>query len=169
MYFTTEPIHRIAAVNFRGVFSGIDDQVDGNSMGENRNIGVGLGALIHSSLNLGCAVQVLSYELRMAHLQARDGQLPKYDDWDVPLATSQAQEHFFEHLQQTLEQLAFLQPDNPRQTMTRLRRLYSRVRMDEMELNILRGMLTATQNHVHHADGKIAALEAQLAARGDAE
>jgi len=120
----------------------------------------------YSSLNLGCAVQVLSYELRMAYLQGRDGQLPKFDEWDVPPATSQAQEHYFKHLQETLEDLDFLQPGNPRQTMTRLRRLYSRVRMDEMELNILRGVLTATQNHLSHSDKKIAALETQLAAKG---
>jgi len=120
----------------------------------------------YSSLNLGCAVQVVSYELRMAYLQSRDGQLPKFDDWDVPPATSQAQEHYFAHLQETLEEIDFLQPGNPRQTMTRLRRLYSRVRMDEMELNILRGVLTATQGKAAFSAKKIAALESQLAALG---
>jgi tRNA (cytidine32/uridine32-2'-O)-methyltransferase len=38
--------------------------------------------------------------------------------------------------------------------MTRLRRLYNRVRMDQMELNILRGVLTAVQNYVHYS-GKV--------------
>ena len=33
--------------------------------------------------------------------------------------------------------------------MARLRRLYNRVRLDEMELNILRGILTETQNALH--------------------
>ena len=32
--------------------------------------------------------------------------------------------------------------------MARLRRLYGRVRLDEMELNILRGILTETQKWV---------------------
>lgn len=117
----------------------------------------------YSSLNLGCAVQVLSYELRMAYLQIRDGEAPKFDEWDVPPATSQAQEHYFKHLQETLEGLDFIQPDNPRQTMTRLRRLYSRVRMDEVELGILRGVLTATQTQASLAEKKVAALEAKLA------
>jgi tRNA (cytidine32/uridine32-2'-O)-methyltransferase len=33
--------------------------------------------------------------------------------------------------------------------MTRLRRLYSRIRLDEMELSILRGVLTAIRNAAH--------------------
>jgi tRNA (cytidine32/uridine32-2'-O)-methyltransferase len=33
--------------------------------------------------------------------------------------------------------------------MTRLRRLYGRIRLDEMELSILRGVLTAMQNVAH--------------------
>ena len=38
--------------------------------------------------------------------------------------------------------IGFLNPAAPRQLMTRLRRLFNRVRMDQMELNILRGILT---------------------------
>ena len=44
--------------------------------------------------------------------------------------------------------IEFLDPAAPRQLMSRLRRLYSRVRLDEMELNILRGILTETQKWV---------------------
>jgi tRNA (cytidine32/uridine32-2'-O)-methyltransferase len=35
--------------------------------------------------------------------------------------------------------------------MTRLRRLYQRTRLDEMEVNILRGVLTSTQYWVRKA------------------
>ena len=65
--------------------------------------------------------------------------------WDTPLATVADTERFFEHLEQTLITLDFLKPSAPRQLMTRLRRLFNRIRMDEMELNILRGILTAAQ------------------------
>lgn len=116
----------------------------------------------YSSLNLATAVQVLCYEMRMAWLSAEQGGEPHFDDWDQPPANSDATERYYEHLQETLERLGFLQPGNPRQTMTRLRRLYNRVRMDEMELSILRGMLTASQNYIFHTDKKIAELEAQL-------
>ena len=59
--------------------------------------------------------------------------------------SSENMERFFTHLEETLIDLEFLDPAAPRQLMTRLRRLYLRVRLDEMELNILRGILTETQ------------------------
>ena len=60
-------------------------------------------------------------------------------------------EHFYRHLEETLIDVEFLDPAAPRQLMSRLRRLYSRVRLDEMELNILRGVLTETQKWVQRA------------------
>ena len=77
----------------------------------------------------------------------------------MPPAKNNALEHYYEHLQSTLEKVGFLEPDNPRQTMTRLRRLYSRVRLDEMELNILRGVLTAMQNFVYRTEKKLNEIE----------
>lgn len=109
----------------------------------------------YSSLNLGAAVQVLAYELRLAALAYEDGKEVSYTDWDVPPAKSDALEHYYTHLQQTLEKVGFLEADNPRQTMTRLRRLYSRIRVDEMEVNILRGILTAMQNYIFRTDKKL--------------
>lgn len=116
----------------------------------------------YSSLNLACAVQVLSYEARVAWLTYVDGNLPHFDDWDQPPVDHKAQELYYTHLQETLEQLGFLTPDNPRQTMTRLRRLYSRVRMDKMELSILRGVLTSIQNYIFHTDKKIKSLSEEV-------
>ncbi len=113
----------------------------------------------YSSLNLATAVQVLCYELRMAHLSEQEGGPLGNVEWDLPPAKSEALERYFEHLQETLETLDFLNPDNPRQTMTRLRRLYHRIRPDEMELSILRGVLTATQNYIYHTDKRLKALD----------
>lgn len=103
----------------------------------------------YSSLNLAMAVQVVCYELRMLYSEAQ-GALPSRDDeeWDAPFTTRENMERFFEHLEQTLVDIEFLNPAAPRQLMARLRRLYSRVRLDEMELNILRGILTETQKRV---------------------
>lgn len=110
----------------------------------------------YSSLNLAAAVQVVAYELRMTCLlNQQEGQPVHFDDWDMPPAKSEALENYYEHLEQTLQKLDFIQADNPRQTMTRLRRLYNRVRLDEMELAIMRGMLTAVQNYIYHTDKKI--------------
>ena len=112
----------------------------------------------YSALNLATAVQVLAYEVRMAWLTAKEGKLPHFDDWDQPPAENKALELYYEHLQETLEKLGFLEPGNPRQTMTRLRRLYSRIRLDQMELSILRGVLTSVQNYIFHTDNKIKTL-----------
>ncbi|AQA19684.1 tRNA (cytosine(32)/uridine(32)-2'-O)-methyltransferase TrmJ [Halioglobus japonicus] len=101
----------------------------------------------YSSLNLAMAVQVVCYELRM--LLAADS-VPATEDaeWDAPFTTREQMELFYEHLEQTLIDVEFLNPTAPRQLMARLRRLYSRVRLDEMELNILRGILTETQKRI---------------------
>ncbi|MEM7431205.1 MAG: RNA methyltransferase [Pseudomonadota bacterium] len=92
-----------------------------------------------SSLNLAMAVQVLTYELRMAsHHDAQTGY-----DYDAPLATSDELEHFYAHLESVLRDVRFLDPDNPRHLMRRLRRLFIRAAPDQNEINILRGMLSA--------------------------
>ena len=101
----------------------------------------------YSSLNLAMAVQVVCYELRML-LDA--DRLPRREDeqWDTPFVTRDNMERFYTHLEQTLIDIEFLNPAAPRQLMARLRRLYGRVRLDEMELNILRGILTETQKRL---------------------
>jgi tRNA (cytidine32/uridine32-2'-O)-methyltransferase len=110
----------------------------------------------YSSLNLATAVQVICYEIRMAFLQATEGKTLPNHQWDMPPADASALENYYEHLEATLAGLGFLDPQNPKQTMTRLRRMYNRVRMDQMELNILRGVLTAMQNYVFYT-GKVVA------------
>ena len=101
----------------------------------------------YSSLNLAMAVQIVCYELRM--LLDKEA-LPASEDehWDAPFATRDNMERFYIHLEQTLIDIEFLDPAAPRQLMTRLRRLYGRVRLDEMELNMLRGILTETRKWV---------------------
>ncbi|QIB53037.1 tRNA (cytosine(32)/uridine(32)-2'-O)-methyltransferase TrmJ [Pseudomonas sp. OIL-1] len=106
-----------------------------------------------SSLNLGAAVQVLAYELRMAYLQ-RQGQPTKMHKLEttnrqneIP-ATAEDLERYFTHLEQVLMEIGFLDPAKPRQLMPRLRRLYGRVQINQVEMNILRGILTETQKAI---------------------
>ena len=98
----------------------------------------------YTSMNLAMAVQVVCYELFMC--ATGDG-LPTdaHANWDAPMATQENLERFYTHLEETLIQIDFLNPSAPRQLMQRLRRLYGRLRLDEMEVNILRGILTETQ------------------------
>lgn len=101
-----------------------------------------------SSLNLAAAVQVVCYELRMAGLVGKHtgGPRPEAED-PVP---ADDMERFYIHLQETLEQIGFLDPANPRMMMRRLRRLFNRARPNEVEMNILRGILTAAQKQRQH-------------------
>jgi tRNA (cytidine32/uridine32-2'-O)-methyltransferase len=92
-----------------------------------------------SSLNLGMAVQVLTYELRVASMLDEG---PVFDVEALP-ATSEELEHFYEHLENTLIDIEFLDPDNPRLLMRRMRRLFIRARPDKNEVSILRGILAA--------------------------
>jgi tRNA (cytidine32/uridine32-2'-O)-methyltransferase len=97
----------------------------------------------YSSLNLATAVQVLAYEVRMASLQDENGVLSSMHEWDQPLATADELELFHHHLAETMATLKFYDPDNPKQLLTRMRRLFNRTRMDKMEVSMLRGLLTA--------------------------
>jgi tRNA (cytidine32/uridine32-2'-O)-methyltransferase len=91
----------------------------------------------YNSLNLAAALQVIAYELRVASLS----DVAEIKSWDYPFATSQQMEGFYEHLSRVLTEIEFLNPAAPRQLMPRLRRLFSRIHPDVMELNILRGFL----------------------------
>jgi tRNA (cytidine32/uridine32-2'-O)-methyltransferase len=92
-----------------------------------------------SSLNLAMAVQVLTYELRVAGMVDPG---PGFDS-EAPPATGEEMERFYTHLQQVLMDIQFLNPDNPRYLMRRMRRMFIRTRPDKNEANILRGFLTA--------------------------
>ena len=94
-----------------------------------------------SSLNLGMAVQVLTYELRVA--STLDGG-PGFES-ESPSAAGAEMERFYAHLEQVLIDIDFLDPDNPRHLMRRLRRMFIRARPDQNEVNILRGFLTAIE------------------------
>jgi len=102
----------------------------------------------YPSLNLAMAVQVVAYELyRQARLQSNPDsdtrELPQTDaSWDRPLATVAHVESLLGHLDDVLQASGFLDPAQPGQTMTRLRRLFQRVSLDDTEVQILRGVLT---------------------------
>jgi TrmH family RNA methyltransferase len=92
-----------------------------------------------SSLNLAMAVQVLAYELRLAGISTDE--LPP--EPESPAATGNELENFYTHLEQVLTRSGFLDPENPRLLMRRLRRLFVKAELDQNEVNILRGMLAA--------------------------
>lgn len=93
------------------------------------------------SLNLAMAVQVLCYECMMAvqgNQAVTTGGVAEDD-----LADHTAMEAFYAHLQETLVASRFLDPENPRLLMRRLRRLFGRVGLTASEVGMLRGILAA--------------------------
>ena len=91
-----------------------------------------------SSLNLAAAVQVAAYEMRMAALAQ-----PPAIGRQGELAAHEEVERFYAHLEQSILESGFLQPDNPRRLMERMRRLFGRAGLEKEEINIWRGMLAA--------------------------
>ena len=97
---------------------------------------------VYSSLNLAQAVQIACYELRQALL----GDKPLWSAIESPQpATHDAVENLLHHWQSTLIELDFLDAQNPRHMMQKLRYLLQRAEITQNEVDILRGMLTAVQ------------------------
>lgn len=94
-----------------------------------------------NSLNLAMAVQVVAYELRLALLE---DSVPARERGDT-LASAEDMERLYEHLERTLVAARFLNPTNPRHLMLRLRRLFNRALLEEKEVRILRGVLSALE------------------------
>lgn len=117
----------------------------------------------YSSLNVASAVQIVTYELMMS-LRAQKN---KDDFWavsgsgsgsepgvehnkiktesGVEYASSENMQRFYQHLEQTLIDIDFLKIKQSPQLMPKLRHIYNRVRLEQEELNILRGILSKTQ------------------------
>ena len=91
----------------------------------------------YSSLNLAAAVQVFTYELRMASL----GDLPQPAHSE--LASHEEVEGLYRHLEAVMAETGFFDPQHPKKLMPRLRRLFARAGLEPEEVNILRGLLKA--------------------------
>ncbi|OGI50615.1 MAG: tRNA (cytosine(32)/uridine(32)-2'-O)-methyltransferase TrmJ [Candidatus Muproteobacteria bacterium RIFCSPHIGHO2_12_FULL_60_33] len=101
----------------------------------------------YSSLNLASAVQILAYEIYRAAL-AEKLETVREPREGRPASDADMQ-RFYQHLEEVLQQIGFLDPANPRFLMRRLMRLFNRAGLDDNEMNILRGILTATQQGRH--------------------
>ncbi|MFT5128590.1 MAG: tRNA (cytidine32/uridine32-2'-O)-methyltransferase [Rhodothermales bacterium] len=93
-----------------------------------------------SSLNLAMAVQVLTYELRVANMGE-----PSEEEasTDVLLATGEEMEGVYANLERVMIRSGFLNPEHPRLLMRRLRRLLGRAEPDKEEIKLLRAILAS--------------------------
>ena len=96
----------------------------------------------YSSLNVAAAVQILSYECRVAHLDGVND-AKQAGTLDEEIVSAKDMEGFYSQLEKLMIDTDFLDPDNPRYLMRRIRRLYGRIQITRSELNLLRGSLSA--------------------------
>jgi len=106
----------------------------------------------YSSLNVAMAVQVLAYELWLARREAP----PRSPERDVPLATGEEMARLYQHIEAVLQQIDFQDRTGGGHLMARIHRLFNRAQLDQNEMNILRGILTAVQAKRRPAGNRMA-------------
>jgi tRNA/rRNA methyltransferase len=97
----------------------------------------------YSSLNLASAVQIMAYELRVALPELESfprtaGMLAEFNDVEL----------LHHHLERVAISCGFLDPQEPKRFMQRLRRLFARARLEKEEVKILRGLLSALEKWI---------------------
>ena len=97
----------------------------------------------YNSLNIAAAVQLVCYEIMLAGIVNDKNDEAGSDR--IPLATMDEMRLFYQHLEQCLIDLDYFNPEKPRLLMRRMKRLFNRALLDQNELNILRGILSAAQ------------------------
>ncbi len=106
------------------------------------------------SLNLAAAVQLVCYELWQASGGAAAIAADQAGSGGGTPPSFEEMEHFYRHLEQCMVQVEFLDPQNPRRLMSRLRRLFTRAGLARSELNILRGFLTCIDHGTKPGSGE---------------
>ena len=104
----------------------------------------------YASLNLAMAVQIVAYELFRA-----EGVPVVQGSASAPLATPEDMARLYAHLQQVMDEVDFRdRTKSGTHLMARIRRFLQRAELDQNEVNILRGFLTAIQNRRRPAGGR---------------
>jgi tRNA (cytidine32/uridine32-2'-O)-methyltransferase len=100
----------------------------------------------YASLNLAMAVQLVSYEIFRARDTPGSAGVGR-EVADAPLATPPQMQQLYSHLEQVLQEVDFKDRTQAgTHLMSRIRRFLQRAELDQNEVNILRGFLTAIQN-----------------------
>ena len=94
-------------------------------------------------LNVAMSVQVVCYQLLIS--RAIDSEMKNNQHWDVPLAEANHVNRLVEHFTDVAEKLEVFNKGNPRQIGARIKRLFTRIGLDEMEVNFMRGFLAAVE------------------------
>ena len=87
-----------------------------------------------SSLNIASAIQIACYEILKFCKTGPDTNPANKSS----LAASEQMNKFFEHLETCSINIGFIDPEKPRNSMRRMKRLFNRARLDQDEVNMLR-------------------------------
>ncbi len=101
----------------------------------------------YSSLNLGAAIQVAAYELRMQCLQLQAACEPDLLTAE-PFATAEKMQSFYAHLFDIMEKTEFMKADNKKSLEEKIRMMFNRLRIEKHEMDILRGFLSAVNKNL---------------------
>ncbi|HZF17795.1 MAG TPA: RNA methyltransferase [Steroidobacteraceae bacterium] len=94
----------------------------------------------YESLNLAMAVQIVCYEILLARTAPATT-----TQQETPPVTAEELERFYAQLAEVMDEADFHDRTGRGHLMTRIRRIFNRTALDQNELNILRGILTAVQ------------------------
>lgn len=95
------------------------------------------------SLNLSHAVMILSYEISVARTGIPEHFTPK-------MASIRELEGMYGHISALLQEIGFLNPENPEYWMMHIRRLFSRMRLQAKEVRIIRGICRQLSWYLRH-------------------
>ena len=88
-------------------------------------------------------MQVVAYEIMCASESP-----PQEAEDSAEAPADQAELHrFYDHFFGVMQEVDFLDPDNPRLLESRIRRLFNRSRPNRSELQLLRGFFSAVQKY----------------------
>ena len=131
-------------INNLGIIFGREDRGLTNEELQRCNLHLHIPANIdYPVLNLSMAVQVVCYQLYVDAIINRKQNKSEY--WDVPTAESNHVKRLINHFIEVSEQLEVFNKGNPRQIGARIKRMFTRIGLDEMEVNFMRGFLAAVE------------------------
>ncbi len=96
----------------------------------------------YEALNLSQAVQIICYEIYQHYMEKEQQQDALLENAPVPASLDDVM-GVFEHLEQALRAVEFIDPKPTRILMLRLKRLLLKARLDMEDVNILRGVCKA--------------------------
>ena len=95
----------------------------------------------YSSLNLAAAVQVIAYEIYQTVFEATNNSSSFQADRGGEKANNQEIAGLLAHFEQIALNLGFLNPNNPKKLLPRIKRLIAKAQLEKDEINIVRGFL----------------------------